>query len=230
MPESITPRRRILLGATCWILLVEYYIAQLVAQSAWPGYRMTQYDVSALGATHCGPFKDPVSHEIVHICSPLHSIMNTGFVLAGVLMILGSFLVRRAWPQCRLSKATLLCIMASGVGEIVSGLAPGNVSIAIHATGAMLHWVFGTAAIVCFGLAIRRNRPGLAFFSGLCVLMVVTSFLLYGNRVYLHLGRGTMQRLMSYPLSIWLITLGVFVFRRARPGSDSAEKAEFLAI
>lgn len=230
MTESTTTIQSVRLGAICWILIAEYYVAQLVAQSGWPGYRVSQYDVSALGATNCGPFTDPVSHEVMQICSPLHSVMNAGFVLAGVLMIIGSILVYKAWPRCRLSRATLLCIMAAGVGEILSGLAPGNVSIAVHATGAMLHWVFGTVAIVCLALAVRRNRPGLAIFSGICAVMVLTAFLLYGNRNYLGLGRGTMQRLMSYPLSIWVIVLGMLIFRRSQTWSASSKHTAFPAI
>lgn len=169
---------------------------------------MSQYDVSALGATTCGPFTDPITKEVMYICSPRHVLMNVGFMVAGLLMILGSVLTRTAWPRRRLSQTALLMIAIAGLGEILSGVAPGNVSVAAHAAGALLHWIFGTAGIVCLGFAVRKSSPIFASFSLFSAALVVTAFFLYGNHAYLGLGRGGMQRLLSYPLSIWLIVAG----------------------
>src|SRR5215470_8618446 len=60
-------------GAVLWIATLEYFLAQIIAQWAWSDYDPLRYDVSALGATHCGPFIDPISHvSLGYFCSPLH--------------------------------------------------------------------------------------------------------------------------------------------------------------
>lgn len=122
-------------GAICWILTIEYYIAQLIAQSAWPHYNISQYDVSALGTTACGTFIDPSTQESIYACSPWHAVMNAGFIVLGILIILGTFFLRRVWPKRRLTNVALVLIAVGGVGEILAGYAPGNENVVIHATG-----------------------------------------------------------------------------------------------
>lgn len=145
------PNRLAIAGAICWVLTLEYFIAQAIAQVKWPTYSLSQDDVSALGITTCGPFTDPSTGETIYACSPWHVVMNAGFVLLGVLTILGVFFLRGAWPRRRLTTVGLILVALGGLGEILAGFAPGNVDLVVHSLGALLHWICGSIGLSSWG-------------------------------------------------------------------------------
>ena len=95
-----TPSRlSLLLGGGSWILTLLYFIGQAVAQAAWTTpYSLIDNRVSNLGNTACGR-----TLANTYICSALHAVMNTTFVLTGVLTLIGLFLTRSIWPRRRLT-------------------------------------------------------------------------------------------------------------------------------
>lgn len=203
-------------GAISLILTAEYFLAQLIAQLGWPGYSISQLDVSALGVTVCGPFTDPTTHVTISACSPLHAVMNIGFIALGILTIIGIYLTRSVWPKRKLSTVGRVFIMLGGLGEILAGAFPGNVNIPLHATGALLHWVIGGIGILLIGFALRKGSPRLAAFSFVCAALALIGFFLYGSQEYFGLGRGGMERLTAYPLTVWLIVVGITLLLRKR--------------
>lgn len=198
-------------GAISLIATAEYFVAQVIAQLGWPGYSIANLDVSALGVTVCGPFTDPTTHVTIQACSPLHLVMNAGFVLLGLLTIIGIYLTRSYWPKRKLSTVGLSFIALGGFGEVLSGLFPGNVNVPLHATGALLHWIIGGIGILLIGFAVRKIHGRLATFSFACAALSLIGFFLYGSQVYFGLGRGGMERLTAYPLTLWLIVVGVTI-------------------
>lgn len=215
---TVKPSGRVIAGAICWVLTLEYFVAQAIAQVKWPGYSLSRYDVSALGITTCGPFEDPSTGESIAACSPWHLAMNAGFVALGVLIILGAVLLRQVWPRRRLTTIGLVLVALSGLGEIFAGLAPGNVNLLLHSIGALLHWICGSIGLILLGCAVWRTRRLLASLTLLCGVVVLIGFFLYGNQTYLGLGRGGMERVVAYPLTIWLILFGASLLVAARQG------------
>lgn len=204
--------KRIEIGAVLLICTLEYFLAQSIAQLGWPGYSIWQLDVSALGVTVCGPFTDPTTHEIIQACSPLHAVMNVGFIVLGMLTISGIYLIRPIWPKRKLKTFGLAFITVGGIGEVLAGAFPGNINVPLHATGALLHWVIGGIGILLIGFAVRKTDIRFAYFSFLCAAISLVGFFLYGSQVYFGLGRGGMERLTAYPLTLWLVVLGIYVW------------------
>ncbi|HEU5430093.1 MAG TPA: DUF998 domain-containing protein, partial [Thermomicrobiales bacterium] len=201
-------RARTIVGAACWMLAVEFFVVQAIAQSAWPGYSIVDQDISALGITTCGPFVDPTTGQTMNVCSPLHVVMNAGFVLLGLLTIAGAVLTFSAWPRNRRSKFGLALLAAGAVGTILTGLSPANVDSTRHGAGALIYWGFGSVGIMLLGLALWNARRGLAIFSLVCGAIALAAFVLYGAQTYVGLGRGIMERIAGYTPTIWLIVLG----------------------
>jgi hypothetical membrane protein len=225
---EVQPGRQVIAGAICWVLTLEYFVAQLIAQVKWPTYSISRYDVSALGITTCGSFDDPTTGESIYACSPWHAAMNVGFVALGVLIILGVVLLRQIWPRRRLTTVALVLIALSGLGEIFAGLAPGNVNLVLHSTGALLHWICGSLGLILLGWAVWRTHRLLASLTLLCGVICLVGFFLYGNQTYLGLGRGGMERVVAYPLTIWLILLGTSLLLAAsRLNRDQRSVAGF---
>jgi hypothetical membrane protein len=99
-------RLSLLLGGASWILTLLYFIGQAVAQAAWrTPYSLIDNRVSDLGNTACGR-----TLANTYLCSPLHTVMNTTFVLTGVLILVGLFLTRSIWPRRRLTTWGLILL------------------------------------------------------------------------------------------------------------------------
>jgi hypothetical membrane protein len=138
--------------------------------------------------------------------------MNVGFIILGLLTITGVFLTRKAWPKRKLTTFGIIFIILGGSGEILAGLFPGNTNMVLHAIGALLHWIIGGIGILLISFAIFRTRRYLALFTLFCASLVLIGFFLYGNQIFLGLGRGGMERLTAYPLTIWLIVIGFVLY------------------
>src|SRR5262245_29880110 len=58
-----------------------------------------------------------MTHEALgEVCSPLHAVMNAGFILLGVQIVPGAFLARGAWPRRRLTTSGLVLVSLGGPG------------------------------------------------------------------------------------------------------------------
>jgi hypothetical membrane protein len=205
-------RSLVRLGGACWALLVGYFLIQAAAQLAFqPAYSLLDDRVSDLGNTTCGPW---LAHSFA--CSPLHPLVNAGFVLTGVLFVLGAILTWPAWPARRLSAAGLLCVIAAGLGYVLVGLAPENVNLRLHLLGAT-NLVTSNLGLLLLGLSTRREatwwpRLGLVL-TAIAALGIVSGPLLL---VSTHRGGGLAERLVLYPCVIFLLAVGASLVLRGR--------------
>jgi Protein of unknown function (DUF998) len=104
----------------------QYAIAQLVAASAWnPPYSWSNNYISDLGNTTCAMFAVPHAGA-TYVCSPLHPVMNSSFIIAGILTITGAALLNRLWPARQLTTIALVLWILAGLGKIVVGAVPGE--------------------------------------------------------------------------------------------------------
>ena len=208
-----TPRidtaRTIWLGAVVWMLAIQFFIAQLIVQSAWTTpFSLTTNYISDLGNTTCGLY--PVVSSM-YVCSPWHDWMNASFILLGVIILVGAALIHRAFPSGRTRTAGLTLLALAGPGPILVGLFPENVNITPHTIGAAAHFVSGNLGIVVLGIAIaatRRQTP-LAVYSIILGIVGLLATALFVSGHYLGTGLGGMERIAAYPLPLWLIMVGV---------------------
>src|SRR6266508_1958968 len=212
-----TPRldtaRTIWLGAIVWMLAIQFFIAQLIVQSAWTTpFSLTTNYISDLGNTACGPY--PVASNM-YVCSPWHAWMNASFILLGVIILVGAALIYCAFPAGRTRTAGLVLLALAGPGEILVGLFPENVNITPHTIGAAAHFVSGNLGILVLGIAIAatRRQIRLAVYSIILgsVGLLATALFVSGN--YLGTGIGGMERIAAYPLPLWLIVAGISLLR-----------------
>jgi len=200
------------IGAVCWLLGIEWFAGQAIAQAAWrTPYRLSGNLVDDLGAVHCGPTRLP--GLVAYVCSPLHDMMNVSFVLLGLLTIAGTLLLWDMWPRRRLATLGLSYLMLFGIGTVAVGLAPEDVDIAVHGEG-FVGSLIGSAGILILGLASLRTLGWRAAASILVGTAGFTGFVLLITAP--GLGVGTMERLAEYPLPIWLAVLGAVELTAAR--------------
>jgi hypothetical membrane protein len=192
-----SPRTRPWLGAGWWALCFQFFVAEQIARMRWPGhYSMSINWISDLGAAH----------------SPLHWVMNSSFVVQGVLIAVGAILMRRLFPAKASYRVALLLFLVSGVGVLVVGLVPEDTDAQVHRVAALVHLLAGNLAMILMGLAMVAGAARVRFRGAITLLaglLGLTALALLG------LGEkdvGIFERFAAYPLTLWLTWTGWLMF------------------
>lgn len=211
-------------GGVIWILAtLQYGIVQAIVAAAWhhPPYSWLNNYISDLGNTVCGQFAVPHG-TAAYVCSPMHSTMNISFVVTGLLTIAGAILLRRFWPQDRLTAVALVLWVITGLGKVLVGLSPENKNVDLHLLG-VLNIPVGYIAILLLSLSIRQiNRTvsmtGIVLaILGLVGTALSTAGQFGSSALYLGLGVGGMERVSDYPASLWVLMIGIIAVLSAGP-------------
>ena len=218
IPSGYGRERRVWLGAIIWILAIQFFVAQIMVQSAWvTPFSLRQNFISDLGNTTCAPY--PPDSEM-YVCSPWHIWMNASFILLGLIILVGGAQIHKVFPRGRTRIVGLALLGLAGTGIIAVGLFPEDVNITYHRLGAAAHFVLGNLGMAVLGVAMMqdRRRPTLAVFSMVSGLVGLLATALFISEHYLGLGIGGMERLAAYPLPLWLIVVGIsFLSNLRRP-------------
>lgn len=195
-----------LIGPLVWILSVQYFIVQLVAAKAWEsGYSWKLNVISDLGNNACGQYAGR------YVCSPDYAFMNASFLMLGFTMALGSLLIYQEFKQSRASLIGFSMMALAGFGTILVGLFPENTIKEMHGLGAFLALFIGNLSLVVLALALSNVRKSFRVYTFISGIVSITAFILFVSEIYLGLGQGGMERVVSYLQTIWLILFGVYM-------------------
>lgn len=193
-------------GPALWISSVQYFIVQVIVIGAWttPHSWMNNY-ISDLGNTECGLY------DGLYVCSPLHMLMNASFITFGISMALGAVLIYGQFVRTKWSLLTFALMVISGFGTILVGSFPENNPNGLHGVGAFLALGIGNVSIVTIGLALKGISPLFRAYTILSGTVSIVAFVLFLSDIYLGLGRGGMERLISYPFTVWMVSFGLYM-------------------
>jgi hypothetical membrane protein len=200
-----------------WIAAGVVYVGtEAIAASAFPGYSYSANYISDLGVPDVAEFQGRA------IDSPLHAVMNAGFVLQGVLYLLAAVIATRAL-RAGPRRAFLVLAVVHAVGITVVGLVHGSASSAaggigwMHVVGAGMAIIAGNAASIVAGLGSGRVGAARAFRVASVVLGVVG---LVALALLEALGGsgvdGIWERGSVYTVTAWELMAGVAVLVAAR--------------
>jgi hypothetical membrane protein len=192
-----------LVGSILWISSIQFFLVQVVAASAWtkPPYSWRLNAISDLGAISCGSFDDRL------VCSPLHGLMNTSLILLGLGMAIGSVLIYQAVHRSRVGFSMMAL---AGIGAILVGLFPEDTIYWAHLVGQDLAFIIGNIALIFFGFTLHVNR-WLKWYSVSSGVVALVALYLFLSQQRFFLGLGGMERIVGYPLVIWLIVIGLYM-------------------
>ncbi|MEO8863251.1 MAG: DUF998 domain-containing protein [Candidatus Saccharimonadales bacterium] len=197
-----------LIGQIAWVFSLQYYVIQIICGAAWTyGFSWTHNTISDLGNTVCGQYGDRF------VCSPYYSLMNGSFVVLGVTTIVGAVLIAKSFSKSRPYYLGFSCMVLSGAGTIVVGLFPENTISVGHITGAALAFVAGNIGMILIGLAQKgRKMPSsLRIYSISSGIIGIIGLTLFIAQIDIGLGLGSMERIASYPQSIWMFVIGTYL-------------------
>lgn len=231
-PEAQRMTQRRAAGAMLIAGAAIFFLAEFVAAAAWtdPPYSYTYHFISNLGV------HGPSTLIGQYMYSPLAWVMNTGFFLFGITVLIGVAALsglrgRRRWAA--LIPAALLAI-----GGVLLGLFPGSGEAMddgtgeFHGLGAIACFVGGNALVILLGsmhrrvgLAPKLGKVLVAF--GVNGLLSTAAF--YGDIISgVNVVIGLVERGAVYPFLIGLICAGVSIWSRrtldapkARPANTS---------
>ncbi len=199
-------------GPLLWIASLQYYVAQILVATAWPQpYSWKNNYISDLGNTVCGTF------EGVYTCSPLYVLMNLSFVLFGLTIIFGALLLKVQLAKNKGSHIAYMLMILSGIGTVMVGVFPENSISLLHIAGAFLALVIGNISVVLIGMFSHGVHRSIRAYSVLSGVVCWIAFGLFYTENYLGLGRGGMERVVSYPFTLWMAVFGAYIgFKRLR--------------
>ena len=201
------------LGPLIFTAAALYFVVQIIA--AWvfvPSYSLVSNSISDLGETSCGGYGSP------GMCSPRWWLMDyAGFLLLGLIMVIGSALLYHEFtervPRERRAAMFGFALMAvGGLGSILVGFFPENENRTMHIIGAFLAIAIGNVAILVLGVVLtlpESMRRSMLIFSS----VALAALLCFASHKSFGIGRGMMERIATYPVTIWLITFGLYISR-----------------
>jgi hypothetical membrane protein len=188
-------------GALAWLLTLQFFVVETVAQLQVDGpYSRADDVISALGTAD----------------SPAHFWMNASFVLQGVLIAAGVLLLRPLLTRGAGAAATVL-LSAAALGVLLVGLFPSDGNAGLHAFGAVLHLLGGGLGLIALAYTLRPRSEALGTTLALLGLVGTAMTVFFLTEVTEYLGRGGTERAAAYVVPIGLALAGAALWRMRTP-------------
>jgi len=166
--------------------ITQFLILLQISEYLYPGYSVSNNYISDLGI------------------GPSAYLFNTSIMILGILGMIAGVLLYK-W-----NKIFSILIFISSIGAFGVGLFPENIGI-LHLISSLITFLFaGITAIYSYRIDVNSSR----FIWPILGLISLTSLALFINRSYLGLGKGGMERMIVYPVFIWLIGISVCIIYR----------------
>ncbi|MHC1679940.1 MAG: DUF998 domain-containing protein [Methanomassiliicoccales archaeon] len=181
-------RRRELAGILLFVAITQFALLANISQTMYEGYSIEETLLSDLGVWE----------------QPSAPLFNTSLVIFGMLGIsIGVVL----WPDKKLNFIPLLFVLC-GIGMLIMAAFPISVEWA-HDVGAFLSFILiAVAALCCYW-----TFPGpFKFVSLIFGIIGFFTMITYKTEIYFGLGAGGSERMIIYPLFIWMAAFAAVLF------------------
>ena len=192
--ERMSYSRESIAGVIFFIAVTQFTLGLTVSEALYPGYIVHDNYISDLGI------------------GPSALIFNSSAFLLGLLSLVATYFLRCFSGLRTVNR--LLFLMA--IGAMGVGVLTKNLTVAHGAVSSMAFFFGGLSAIASFKVLKKplslisitlgaMTITALALFSiGLIASGSFTNNVAYDSIFYLGLGPGGMERMIVYPLIIWL--------------------------
>jgi hypothetical membrane protein len=172
-------------GIFFFIAAAQFILGLIVAEALYPGYSISTNYISDLGV------------------GPSSTIFNVSIFLVGFLSIIGTYFLHRTFHH----KVVTLLLTIAALAAMSVGIFTEN-SEPMHTIASVFVFLFGgLSAITSYRL---MKHP--FFIIGIILgLMSLFASIFFIGKIYLELGVGGMERMIVYPILIWMIGFGGFL-------------------
>jgi hypothetical membrane protein len=172
-------------GTLFFVASAQFILGLIVAEALYPGYSISTNYISDLGV------------------GPSSMVFNTSIFLLGLLSLIGTYFLYRAYNLKVITiLLTISALAAMGVGIFTENSGP------MHMFVSFFVFLFGGLSAI-FSYRLMKS-PFFVIVILLGVMSLSVLFLFIGN-FYCGLGVGGMERMIVYPILIWMIGFGGFL-------------------
>ena len=197
-------------GAIAWLLTLQFFVVETVAQLQTGGHSRAGDVISELGAAG----------------APAALLMNASFVVQGLLIGAGAALLRPALAG-RAGQLVPAFATAAAVGVVLVGVFPLGSQQDLHQAGAGLHFVGGGLALLALAYAVRPRSEALGTALALLGLLSTAMTLFFALGITSFLGEGGTERAAAYPVPVGLALAGAglwWLSRRPEPAPGPSRR------
>ncbi|MCM3714124.1 DUF998 domain-containing protein [Halalkalibacter oceani] len=205
-----------MLGWIGWLLISAYFLVEyVVILNVAAPYDFFHQPMSDLGVTVCG--EDAYLLTTNDICSPYHLLINWSFALSGIATIAGALGLRTWWPAGKKVDIALWLLVVHGLSNIAAGLVPADVDFWLHTLGSIPGMVVQIPALLLLGLAIRKSKPLLAWWTFICWVGTTGALiLLFYQPEWMSLPGGLLQRVLYATVYLWMGAVALTIWKQQR--------------
>ncbi len=167
-------------GAMLFFGGTEFMLLMLIAESVYKNYIISQKYISDLGV------------------GPTAPIFNASIIIFGLLVMASSIALYSRW------RAFSVIAFIAGLGALGVGIFPEGSPYGLHTLFSLIAFLFGGVAATSSALILKGPLKATAALGPVSLVSLV----LYVGGNYAGLGPGGMERLIVYPILIWLIGFG----------------------
>jgi hypothetical membrane protein len=178
-------------GALFFSAATQFVIGLIVSEALYPNYSVSGNYISDLGV------------------GPSAVIFNSSVFFLGLLSLVGTYYLQRAFTELRALTASLFLtsIGAMGVGVFTESFG------SIHMVVSLTAFLFGGLSAIFSAVCSRVHKVRLleTSFSAMAVVLGVASLValaLLAIGIDLGLGAGGMERMIAYPIVMWSAGFG----------------------
>jgi hypothetical membrane protein len=191
-------------GALFFIAASQFVLGLIVAEALYQGYSISDNYISDLGV------------------GPSSVIFNSSVFLMGLLLIIGTYFLQRAFSF----KALTVLLVLTAIGAMGVGVFTEN-SATIHEILAFMAFLFGGLSaifsVICsYVHKFKLVKMPFSVIAVILGLMTLGALILYASNTYLGLGVGGMERMIVYPILMWTAGFGGYLI--AHPEEQTTER------
>lgn len=206
-------QHRLKIGGVTGILGIQYFVIEFIAANAWTTtYDWSRNYISDLGVPEC--LNDSQLDRVV--CSPLHGVMNTGFIIQAIIVAIVTIclihILSKRWRYPVALIAAVYCI-----GLLLVGLFPGSLAenlggdstrMMLHGIGALMAILGGNILVITTALSLRTKFPDYAIVSLMLGIVGLLASLMFAAQIDFGFGIGAIERVAVDPIILWTILTG----------------------
>ena len=171
-------------GSLQFIGSTQFILGIILSEILYPGYNASLQTISSLGV------------------GPSAVVFNTSILLLGVLGLTGMYFFHQVYNSNLFSILLgLAYVGAIGVGLFTEDPATFN----LHVIFSFIAYVFGGIAAIT---SYKQQKQPMSHFSVILGAFSLVAIVLLASGNYLGLGLGGIERMVAYPLLLWLVGFG----------------------
>jgi len=172
-------------GVLFFIAATQFVLGLSIAEALYPGYSISTNYISDLGV------------------GPSSMVFNMSIFLLGLLSIIGIYFLYRAYNlKMIIILFTIAAVAAMGVGIFTED------NLLMHTLASVFVFLFsGLSAISSY----KITKYPFNIIVILLGLISLVAMILFMGTIYVGLGVGGMERMIVYPILIWMIGFGGFL-------------------